>query len=320
MKKRLILMMVSVLATPLFAQDIIVTAFGDTIQCQIIRMDDNSVTYQLVRNDGSLGGTAIIARQFVSDYRFEQKNVESHEEIEELEAKQENAGTTANTGSNQIIISTYGITKPKPEYTTFRWAFAAGYARRLSKIPELKGELKNNKNYGAVFENLVNGFSWETELQYFFNKNHGLALNVSGVHAFASQNGTTTIPRAYRQYFYDLKLRQSMIYIGPAWANKFEIKNFLFSSSLSLGFLINSEKHWPNGKDINMDEIRHSVAGGINCGIGGEYKISSVYAMGIKIGTTLDSISLFNIGNINKPLIPVSWSSFVVAVYLSFRN
>jgi len=308
------------LLTPLSAQDLIVI-FRDTIPCQIIRMDDNSVTYQIVKNDGTKE-TNIIARQFVSYYRIEPKiatisttSIEFEDKASTLEIKD----STDNTMSNVEIIHP---TKEKLNYTTFRWTFSSGYAKRLSKEPELRGELSGNKNYGALFENLINGFSWGTEMQYFFNKNSGLSLNVNGVHASTEQSGTTTIPKAYRYIFYDLKIRQRMIYIGPGWTNKLETQNFLFTSNLSLGLLIIAEKHWPVGTEVrSMEEIRRTVSGGIHCGIGSEYKVSSNSAIGLKVGTTLDSVSLFNLGDINfKPLLPVSWSSLVVTAYISFRK
>jgi len=320
MKKLIILMTFSVFATPLFAQDLIITAFGDTIQCRIIRMDDISVTYQVVRDDGVIGGTTVIARQFVTDFRMERENVENSAEIDNISTT---APTTEAEISVRVTASKTEIMQPakaKPEHTTLRWAISSGYAKRLSKT-ELTGDLKGNQNYGALFQKLTNGLTWGSEVQYFFNKNNGLALNVNGVHASAEQKGATNIPKSYRLNYFNLKLRQNIIYVGPAWAHKIETKNFLFSSSLSLGFLIHSEKHWPNGTQVQMDEMRRSVLGGFNCGIGGEYKASSDFAIGIKIGSTFDSVSLFNIGELYfNPILPVSCSNFVVSLYFSFRN
>ena len=310
MRRFLILAIASVLVTSLSAQDLIITSFGDTIRCQIIRMDSISVAFQIVKKDGSREA-GMLALQFVTDFRMEQKNVAKQTEIENTE----NTGNIAITGSKPLIISSGEVTKPKPDYTTFRWAVASGYAKRLSKIPEIK---RTSKDYVELFKKLTNCFSWETELQFLLNKRNGLALNVSGVHASVSQSGSVSIP-GYTD-FYDYKLKQRMIYVGPAWIQLYETKHFLFSSSLSPGVLIFTEKQWPYNS-APEPEKKHSVAGAIHYGIGSECKISSGCAIGLKLGITLDSFSLFNTGDpYFKSQIPVSWSNFVIATYISFRN
>jgi len=315
MKIIIILVIVTVFASPLSAQDIIITAFGDTIQCNILRMDSISVTYQVVRNDGARGGATVIARQFVTDFRMEQKNVENATEIEALEEKPENEVITVNMSSSLGVANSNETTRPKPEHSIFHWTFGAGYAKRLSKIPDLKRG--RNDDYVEIFRKLSNGFSWESELQFFLNKKNALALRANGIHRTVSQERSVIISDVNH---YDFKLRQNMIFIGPAWVKLFDTKHFYFSSSLSPGALIYLEAQWPNSSKSLPVKYR-SLAGALHCGISGEYKVSPGCAIGLKLGVTLDSFSMFNIGeSAFKSQIPVSWSSFVVAAYLSLRN
>ena len=316
MRKFFVLMIASVSVTSLSAQDLIVTLFRDTIPCQIIKMDSISVVFQTVKKDGTREGRTL-ARQFVTYFRMGEQNVANPAEIETTEEKPVITDSAVMTGSRPEITNPVSLPRSKPEFTTFRWAFAAGYAKRLSKIPEIKHG--KNEDYVELFRKFTNNFSWETELQFYLNKRNTLGLNVSGVHAGVSPSGNITIPGFGD--FYNFKLRQRMIYVGPAWAKLYETNRFLFSSSLSLGVLIYTETQWPYGTASSFSEKKHSVAGGINCGIGGEYKTSSNSAIGIKIGTTLDSVSLFKIGDLNfKSQIPVSRSNLFFAAYFSFRN
>ena len=309
MKKNLVFMVATLLATSLSAQDLIVTSFGDTIPCKITKMDSISVTYQIIKKDGARE-TGILARQFVSDFRIEQKNVSSPIDIENTEAKTIVTDSTATMVFRPEITRLVEVTGTKQEFATIRLGFAPGYAKRLSKMAG-KGA------YTDLYDKLTNGFSWGADLQVYINKGNGIGLNVSGVHSSASVNDRIVIPKFGNCI--DLKVKQRMFYIGPAWTKLYATNHFLFTGNLSLGALFFTEKHDRYGTGTFEDN--HSVAGGINSGAGIETKISSVCAIGLKTGVTLDSVSLFNIGDQSfKPIIPVSWSSFYIAAYISFRN
>ena len=308
MKKLLILTIVSALATQLSAQDLIVTSFGDTIPCQIIRMDSISVAYQTVKKNGTKEASVLL-RQFVTDFRVGQENASTPVEIEDTVSRPEIANVTVVTGSKPVAITQPRITGSKPEYTTIRLGFAPGYAKRLNKITG-KGA------YSDLFKKLTNGFSWDADVQVYINKRNGIGLDVSGVHSSAFVNDRITIRNSN---YIDLKVKQRMFYIGPAWTKLYETNHFIFTGNLSLGALFYTEKYDPYGTGTFED--KHSVAGGMNFGIGVETKISSVCAIGLKTGTMLDSFSLFNIGDQSfKALVPVSWSSFRLAAYISFRS
>jgi hypothetical protein len=317
MKNILILVIVSMLTTSLSAQDLIITSFGDTIPCQIVRMDSISVTFEVVKKDGKKEGR-ILARMFVSEFRYEQNTAVSHTVVEDTVVKPEIITSTVVTWSKPETTSYAVVTRPKPEYTTFRWAFApAGYAKRLSKIPEIK----SYEDYLRLFKELTNSFSWESEMQFYLNKRNALALKVNGVHSSVEEEGGDISIPGFAGTFYKYKLKQRMIYVGPAWAQLYETNHFLFTSSLSLGALFFTETQWEHGSASTENEKLHSVAGAINYGIGGEVKVSPGCAIGLKLGVTLDSTTMFKISEpYFKSQIPVSWSSFNIAAYISFRN
>jgi hypothetical protein len=315
MKNLYILIFVSVLTTSLHAQDLIITVTRDTIRCKIIEMDSISVKYEAVKENGKKT-FGVLWRGFVSDFRIEQKKVVSHAEIEdrpEITSFVEIEDTVSKPEFKTPTI----IERSKREYTTFRWAFAPGYAKRLSKIPELKS---GNDTYVGLFKNLTNGFSWESEMQFYLNKKNALALKVSGVHSSVSKDRASVNIPDFGE-FYNYKLKQNIIYVGPAWAKLFDTKHFLFSSSLSLGALFFVETQYPYGSSAMEGNKKRSVAGGINYGIGSEVKVSHGCAIGLKLGVTLDTVSMLDFGSHNfKSQIPVSWSSFNLAAYISFRN
>jgi hypothetical protein len=306
MKKLFIFVIVSVIATSLSAQDLIVTTFGDTIPCKIIRMDSISVVYQTIKSDGTKQSGALM-RQFVRDFKMEQKEVPTPIEIEETASVPEVVSFRTNSS----------VATPKPAMISTRFAVSCGYAKRLSKLPTLK---RDNADYVNLFKKLTNSFSWESELLFYGakSKGNGFGLKASGIHASVSEEKVNIkIPAGD---FYGYKLGQNMFYVGPAWSKLFETDHFLFSSSLSLGAIIISEKQWPYGPQSTENKKIRTVAGGINYGIGSEVKVSPGCAIGIKLGVTLDSGKLFNLSDPNfKSEIPVNWSAFVVAAYVSFR-
>jgi len=270
-------------------------------------MDSISVTFGMIKKDGTKEG-GVLARMFVSDFRIGQKNEAKPTDI----ADEPEITTPIETPvTRPEMITPTVATGSKSEFTTLRFALAPGYAKRLSKID-------GSGHYASLFNKLTNGFSWNCDMQVYINKRNGIGLNISGNHSFATVNGRFSIPKFGNVM--DIKMRQRMFYIGPAWTMLFETKHYIITSNLSLGALSFTEKHDRHGVGKNF-ESQSTVAGGINFCIGGEIKISPVSAIGLKAGIILDSVSLFNIGDKSfKPIVPVSWSCFFLAAYISFRS
>jgi len=272
----------SVAAFSVSAQDLIVTLNKDTIHCQIIKVDSISVEYQVIRNGIREKNT--LPRRYVADFKIAERN--------------QNAVDPAN------------VKWAAPQISRFRWSFVPGYAFRLGKDPEPSGYAQ----FDELIKRLSNCFSWETEIQYYFNQGHGIALNINGVHSTAFGNNVY-VPE-YGQAS-QCKLKQQIIFIGPAWATRYEADKFLFSGCISLGPLFYAETLMPDNFSAKMT----AVSFGMNYGIGGEYKLSPDWALGLKIGYTLGTASNFKIGGQTiKTDDPLSLSSFFIAVYFSFRK
>ena len=279
-RKFVVLLVLSAMALSISAQDLIVTANRDTIMCLITKMDSISVEYQVLKNGIREKNT--LPRKYVTDFKIAEKD--------------------------QNSVGTANVIWTEPRFAKFRWSFAPGYANRLGKDAESSGYAQ----YDRMVKKLDNCFSWETEIQYYFNKGNGIALNISGVHssAFARDVYIPEYGNASQ-----CKLKQQIIYVGPAWATRFEVDDFQFSGNISLGPIFYAESLIPE----NIQVKSTAVSFGMNWGIGAEYKLSASLAMGLKIGCTLGTASNFKMaGQTYKTEEPISLSSFFIATYFSF--
>ena len=264
------------------AQDFIVTTNKDTIYCKILKIDSVSVEYQVVKSGIREKNT--LPRRFVADFRIAERN--------------------------QDEINPTNIKWSNPQISRFRWSFAPGYGYRLGKDHDPSGF----PQYDELFKQLRNGSSWETEIQYYINSGNGIALNISGVHTSTSGYNVNVPNYGLATRF---KLKQQIIFVGPAWAVRHETDKFLFSSCVSFGPLFYTETLIPDFYSMKIT----GVSFGMNYGIGGEYKISPELAMGLKIGYTFGVTSNFKVeGQPIKSDEPISLSSFFIAMYFSFRN
>jgi len=264
------------------AQDLIVTSNGDSIPCRIIKIDSVSVEYQVVKNGIREKNT--LPRRYVTDFRIAEKSQDD--------------------GNSATVMSF------TPQFSRFRWSFSSGYANRMGKDAESSGSAQ----FDRLYKKIGNCISWDTEIQYYFNPGNGIALNINGVYSMASDNNVF-VPE-YGQAS-QCKIKQQITFIGPAWATRFETDRFLFSGSVALGPLFYAESLIPDNYVAKLT----TVAFGVNCGIGGEYKLSPNWAMGLKIGYTLGSASNFKMGGQTITTEdPISMSSLFAAACFSFRT
>ena len=281
MRKLGIFLVILMAALSVSAQDLIVTVNRDTISCYILKMDSISVEYQVVKNGIREKNT--LPRRYVADFRIAEKNQD-----------------TMNLENTMV---------PVQQISRFRWSLSLGYANRLGEDVS-----SGYTQFDRLYNKLRDCFFWGTEIQYFFNAGNGIALNISGVHSSAS--GQNVYVPEYGQAS-QCKVEQRIIYVGPAWATRFETDHFLFSGSLSLGPIFYTELLIPDNYLLKMT----AVAFGINCGIGGEYKLSPNWAMGLKVGYTMGTASDFKInGQTGKTEEPISLSSLFISTYFSFRT
>ena len=277
MKKLFVLLAISVAVLSVSAQDLIITTNGDTIQCQKINIDSASVEYQVIKNGMREKNT--MPRRYVADFRVAE------------------------------TINPATVTKPAPQFSNFRWSFSLGYARRLGE-----DQSAGSASLEKLYKKMKNCFAWETEIQHYFNRGNGIALNINGVHSSVLENNVR-IPNVGQ--FSKCKLKNNVIFVGPAWATRYEEDNFLWSGSIALGPIFYSETLIPDNISIKAT----ATAFGMSCGIGGEYKVSPEWALGMKMGFTAGSASNFKMdGKAVKTDDPVSMSSFFLTAYFSFRS
>ncbi len=261
------------------AQDFIVKHRNDTIRCKILDVNDDYIKYQIKSNDVKI--TASINRKYVSSY-FIDDNYES--EVVDNESNKE-------------------------KKSSFRIAFAGGYGYKLGTVLE-SGDTKSDK----MSKDLKSGYDLDGEIQFFFNERHGIALNVSSMCSSAQTNhmyidgyGTAS---TYKE-------TQRVTFVGPAFACRYDEKDWLFTGSVGLGALFYNVKMEPDEYSLTGSQTSF----GMNLGIGAEYKISKHIGIGLKIGYILGSVNSINIESQKVDFDePMSLSSFMIGGYLSFRT
>jgi len=281
MKKFVILLIFSIAILPISAQDLVITTNNDTIRCRIIKIDEISVEYQVVKN--GIRETSTLPRRFVADYYIADRNQDGVPE--------------------NFMLQT---TSPHSRVAS---SLAFGYAYRLGKDVE-----SGDSYYDQVYRRLRNCFFVEIEMKHFFNSSNGIALNINATYSSASENDIFVPNFGFSSH---LKLRQIVAFIGPAWTTRFETDKFLWSGNISLGPIFYVEAMMPNTSWIKAN----ATSFGMSWGFGGEYKVSPKQSLGLKIGYTLGATSNFKIdGQAFKSEEPVSLSSFFIAAYFSFRK
>lgn len=125
------------------AQDVIITHQGDTIKCQITKVDSRYIYYRYLQQ-GSVQ-SALLSLSEVTKY--------SHL-----------------VPGNKSVSNQYLSNK---EYPSFMLSFGGGYSYRLAKIPD------NPIPSKEYLQKLKNGYNLEGQGGYFFSKKYGLGLRYS---------------------------------------------------------------------------------------------------------------------------------------------
>ena len=281
MNRLIVFLIIFVAALPVSAQDHIVTTGRDTISCQIIKMNSDSVEYLIIINDIITKRT--LPRKYIADIRIAEKD----------------------------IVKMAEPSFREPQISRSRCSFAVGYVRRLGEDPKPSDKL---------FEIRKDCFSWETEMQYYFAKGVGIAFQMNGVHSFAFDIGNYGYDSAFES-----KVKYRIIYVASGWVVRLESDNCIFYGSFSVGPVFYTEKYGtksnPEGVTFSSSKIT-AVSTGISYGVGGERKLSPGSALGMKIGFVHGKSSNFkyNIGQTFRTEVPVSFSSFILTTYISFRS
>ncbi len=260
------------------AQDIIVKAENDTVQCKILQVSDESVRYQTL-NNGVLEQHTL-PRKYVLAYAL---------------------------GENQSNHDATAMPE-KSKLSSFRLAIAGGYARRLGKILKT-----NDPAADQVSRDLANGFALDTEIQYYFNDVYGMALNVNYVRTYGEGQNVHVQDMTISDY----RETQHILFVGPAFAMRYDTRKWLITSSLGLGPLFYTDKML-----LNRNELKGTnVSFGMNVGLGAEYKLSSHLAAGLKLSYTVGSVNSLKVNGQKMNFEdPFSLSTLMISAYASFRT
>ena len=145
MKKHLLLILFALIFNALCAQDLIVTESQDSINCQILAIEDGKIHFNLSADRAKM---MYLPVEDVQSFLF---------------------GFYPNT----VADSKYTY-KKKSDYARFRVAAAGGYSYRT---PKVEGGLPSNYAY-----KLKNGYHYTVEFNYYFNRFIGIGMNYSASH------------------------------------------------------------------------------------------------------------------------------------------
>jgi hypothetical protein len=148
MKKQCLLFVFILLCSALHSQDLIVTTNHDSINCQILVIDNEVIHFSFIKDNEKIK-TSLPFDQVLSS----------------------SLGYYANSGSDYVAY-------PKDKnYARFRVALAGGYSCRTFTIPE--GTSLESKNYQNKARN---GFHYGMELNYYFHRFIGIGINYYADH------------------------------------------------------------------------------------------------------------------------------------------
>ncbi len=262
-----------------YAQDFIVKAENDTVRCKILDVNEDAVMYQTLNNGVTEKHT--LSRKYIVSY------------------------TMGDGGADAAVD---GIDK-KTTVGSFRLAVAGGYAGRLGQLQKT-----NNPNLDRISDDLTKGYSLNAEFQYYFNEIYGIALNLNYVHS-SGKGQNVNIPNFGSVA--DYRETQKIFFVGPAFAIRYDTKNWLITSSIGLGPLFFTDRMWMDQQEIQGT----ATTFGMNLGVGAEYKLSRQWAAGLKLSMTSGTIDSINVEGTKVSFDDkMSLSSWMIAAYISFRT
>ena len=145
MKKYSLLILFASIFNVLCAQDLIVTESRDSINCQILAIEDGKIHFNLSANRAKM---MFLPVEEVQSFSF---------------------GFYPNT------VADFNYTyKKKPDYARFRVAVAGGYSYRT---PKVESGLPS-----SYVQKLKNGYHYTVEFNYYFNESLGMGINYSASH------------------------------------------------------------------------------------------------------------------------------------------
>jgi hypothetical protein len=253
-KKLLILLPFILSFISVKSQDIIITKAGDTIKCQITKIDDQTIYFRYLKR-----GTVEFTTIPVSE-------VDKYQHI--YQGKEEATGG-------------FPMTR---KYSKFRLGAGGGYSYRLAKVPSNAGQ------FADYYKKLKSGFNIEGEGTYFFNKSLGIGVRYNFFRAKNYMDGITFIldnDTLIGDLGDDIRIQS----IGPTFYFRFFNRNE--NIIWLLGFSFGYTSYLNKGRLLNQDLTLTGSTVGMTISFGADFLVLKNMAIGANVSLDLGTLSSY---------------------------
>ncbi|MBL4735165.1 MAG: hypothetical protein JKY18_07480 [Flavobacteriales bacterium] len=247
----------------LSAQDLIVTNNGDSLECQITKVEGDLIYITFIEN--SVEKKAVMPRSMIGYYAVDYKD-KWEEPTPEVEKE--------------------------PSYPRFRASIGGGLANLIGKTPE-----NITKEVVAYVEELKTGGHFSAAISFYISENTGLGIMYS---MFKTQNqldDVYVVDSTGNVAFGLLEDDITIQFVGPAMAIRKELPRGNAQVIVNIGYGIISYRNEAtviDGYTITGQNIGFSGDLGLDFEIGG-----NLY-LGIKFGMTMGTLKEFSVSSKNR--------------------
>lgn len=257
MKKIFTLFSIVIFTISAYAQDLIVTNSGDSINCKITKVKKDYIFFTFL-NEGKIANT-IIAVSSVKDYKFKHSKI-----------------MTINK-------------KDLPGYCQhFRLALNAGYSYDLVKISD-----NNPSEFREYFTDLKSGYHLGTDLTYYLNQRIGVGLKYSFFQTSNEINIYLQNEDGTRRYG-TMRDDITISFIGPTFSTRHfnAKKENAWITGLSIGYM----KYTNDGIFIDHYKQTGSTIGMI-LDLGYDIGLSENFSLGFQVGFVSGVLTQYDLNN-----------------------
>ncbi|MEI6898300.1 MAG: outer membrane beta-barrel protein [Bacteroidota bacterium] len=246
----------------LFSQDQVILKTGDTLKCQILKIDDNALYVRYLQ------------KGHVESQLIKLSEVEKYQHLF--------------PGNEKVNTSLF----PKKKYPWLMLGAGGGYSYRIAKLPANTGQ------YTQYYKNLKSGFNILGEAGYFWGRGLGLGVKYNFFRAKSYQEGVVVILNSGPKDTVNMGDDTRVSYIGPVlygrMYNRAETIVWLFS--LSIGYEMYYDK--AQLSPLYSDFYIKGSTFGMSVGIGADFLVAKHLAVGVlcSLETGILSTVTTNIG------------------------
>nr|WP_319401432.1 hypothetical protein [uncultured Carboxylicivirga sp.] len=241
-----------------FAQDLIVTTHGDSINCRINKEKGDYIYFAFKQND-EIRNTLIST----SEVKYHQLNFFEQSQIKDEDLKK------------------------KVDYQQLRIAINGGYSYRIAKLQdEIPNDLRD------YVKKLKNGFHLTGDITYFFSEPLGAGLKLSYFNASNTMHVLNPESTGYTNV--EMSDDIDIFFIGPSFNTRLYDKNKrnAFLMSMAIGYM----DYTDNGRLVNSVKISGSTLG-MSFDMGYDVYLSDNFSLGFQLSFlagTLTKIEQFD--------------------------